>query len=116
MIERTGDEWPSKLVLRLHLRGLDGVKVQTKSAELSASYALTRDPPQIVSLRRGDDEDVHLKPGDPNYPEIRLIGNDGRPKTKIPLEDGYFELPLPRAIVDDNSPSVTIHWIDFYRN
>ena len=38
------------------------------------------------------------------------------PTTTIPLMDGYFEMQLPRAFLEGNPKTITVSWIDFYRN
>jgi hypothetical protein len=47
--------------------------------------------------------------------EIRVIGKDGKPVKTIPLNDSYFELKLPKALLEDNPMSITLNWDDFYR-
>ncbi len=44
-----------------------------------------------------------------------MVGKDGKPAKTIPLDDGYFEMQLPKALFEDNPKSITINWIDFYR-
>jgi len=46
---------------------------------------------------------------------IRLIGRESKPVAKIPLEDGNFEIQLPKALFEENPKSIRINWIDFYR-
>ena len=47
--------------------------------------------------------------------DIRIVGGDGRPAQELPLKDGYFEMTLPRAFFEGNPKSITLNWIDFYR-
>jgi hypothetical protein len=44
-----------------------------------------------------------------------MVSDDGKPATTIPLNDGYFEIQLPKALFEDNPKSITVNWIDFYR-
>jgi hypothetical protein len=37
--------------------------------------------------------------------ETRMVGMDGKPATTILLEDGYFEIPSPKAFFADNPKS-----------
>ncbi|MFM9069288.1 MAG: hypothetical protein ACKOUR_18440 [Planctomycetota bacterium] len=48
--------------------------------------------------------------------EIQTFGSDGQPAKTIPLQDGYFEMQLPKAFIAGNPKSITLNWIDFYRN
>ena len=52
----------------------------------------------------------------PYWIDVRILGGDGSPAKAIPLKDGYFELPLPMAFFKANPNSITVNWIDFYRN
>jgi hypothetical protein len=47
---------------------------------------------------------------------IRMVGGDGKPAKDIPLKDGFFEMQLPEAFFEDNPKSITVNWIDLYRN
>ena len=46
----------------------------------------------------------------------RMIGGDGKPAKAIPLKDGCFEMALPKAFFEGNPKTITMGWIDFYRN
>ncbi|MEJ7589987.1 MAG: hypothetical protein WKF77_00410 [Planctomycetaceae bacterium] len=48
--------------------------------------------------------------------EIRVVGSDGESPVGIPLKDDYFEMQLPKAFLESNPNSITVNWIDFYRN
>lgn len=39
-----------------------------------------------------------------------------KPAKEIPLKNCYFEMELPRAFFENNPKSITVNWIDFYRN
>ena len=60
-------------------------------------------------------EDAGLDEKSPLWTEIRILGDDGRPATAIPLKVGSFEMTLPRALFEGNPKSITLNWIDFYR-
>ena len=49
------------------------------------------------------------------YCGIRLRGFV-RGSKDIPLKEGDFEMQLPKAFVEDHPKSITLDWIDFYRN
>ena len=70
---------------------------------------------QRVRLWKDTKEDELLDSKSPYWMEIRSIGNDGKPTNEIPLKDGYFEMQFPKAFLEDNPKSITVHWIDFYR-
>ena len=112
IIERSGDNWPTSVTLRWHLKGLENLKVTNGKNTLEASVS-SQDGK--VRLWKDGKEDSPLDSKHPYWMEIRLIGTDGKPVKTIPLTDGYFEMQLPKALFADNPKSITLNWIDFYR-
>ena len=115
VIERTGEKWPDAVVLRLHLKGLENFKVTTDKVKLEGSASVQEGKP-LMRLWKDGKEDSPLDAKSPYWMEIRMIGGDGKPAKAIPLKDGYFEMQLPKAIFEGNPKSITVNWIDFYRN
>ena len=111
-IERSDDKWPDTMILRLHLNGLEGLKISNGKITVEAAVS-TQDG--TVRLWENGKEDSPLDSGSPYWMEIRMLGDDGKPTTSIPLKDGYFEIQLPKALFEDNPKSITVNWIDFYR-
>ena len=111
-IERTDENWSDTVMLRLHLKGLENFKVSNGKVTIEAAVS-SQDGK--VRLWKDGKEDSPLDAKSPYWMEIRLVGNDGKPTTAIPLKDGYFEIQLPKALFEDNPKSITINWIDFYR-
>ena len=99
-------------MLRLHLKGLENFKVSNGIITLEAAVS-SQD--SIVRLWKDGKEDSPLDSKSPYWMEIRMVGNDGKPTTSIPVTDGYFEIQLPKALFEDNPKSITVNWIDFYR-
>jgi hypothetical protein len=113
VIERTDGNWPDSVILRLHLKGLESMKVSNGKVTLEA--AVSSQDGQVRLWRDGK-EDSPVDSESPYWMEIRMVGNDGKPTTAIPLKDGYFEIQLPKALFEDSPKSITVSWIDFYRN
>ena len=112
VIESTNGNWPDTVMLRLHLKGLENFKVSNGIITLEAAVS-SQD--SIVRLWKDGKEDSPLDAKSPYWMEIRMVGNDGKPTTSIPVTDGYFEIQLPKALFEDNPKSITVNWIDFYR-
>jgi hypothetical protein len=112
IIERSGDNWPTTVMLRLHLKGLEKFNVTDGKITLEAAVSS-----QDGKVRQWKDskEDSPLDPKHPYWMEIRMVGKDGEPVKSIPLKDGYFEMQLPKALFEHNPQSITLNWIDFYR-
>jgi hypothetical protein len=115
VIERTEATWPAAVVLRLHLKGLESFRASNGTVTLDAAISSAAETP-AVRLWLDGKEHAPLESSSRFWMKVRLIAADGKPAKKIPLSDGYIELPLPAAFFEKNPKSVTLSWIDFYRN
>lgn len=115
VIERTAAEWPDSMVLRLHLTGLESFEIKSCDTALRASVS-SQGGDKPVRLWKNEAEDKPLDSTSTLWTEIRRIGSDGQPTKTIPLKDGYFEIEIPPALRAGNPQSMTVNWIDFYRN
>ncbi len=112
-IERTDDKWPDAVALRLRFTGLEFFQATNGKITLNASVS-TQD--RKVRLWKDGKEGTPLDAKSPYWMQFRMIGGDGKPSEAIPLKDGYFEMQLPKAFFEGNPKSITLDWIDFYRN
>ncbi|MBA4017759.1 MAG: hypothetical protein C0483_11345 [Pirellula sp.] len=115
VIERSSEPWSEHLVLRLHLKGLENLRISNGKVTLDAAVSSQDDDMNRVRLWRDGKEDSPLDATSPCWMEISLVGRDGKSTKEIPLNDGYFEMKLPRPIFEGNPKSITVSWIDFYR-
>lgn len=113
VIERKSEKWPDAVVLHLHLKGLESFQVSNGKVKLEASVS-SQDG--TVRLWKDGKEDAPLDAKCSLWMEIRLVGHDGKPTRAIPLTDGYFEMQLPKVFFEGNPRTITMSWIDFYRN
>ncbi|MEZ0268219.1 MAG: hypothetical protein ACAI43_26130, partial [Phycisphaerae bacterium] len=66
---------------------------------------------QRVRVWKDGKEDAPLDAKSPFWTDVRRVGRgDGKP-----ADDGYFEVPLPKAFFGGNPKSIELNWIDFYR-
>ena len=112
VIERTDGNWPDKVMLRLHLKGLENFKISNGKITIEAAVS-SQDG--NVRIWKDGKEDSPLDAKSSYWTEIRMFSDDGKQATAIPLKDGYFEIQLPTALFEDNPQSLTVNWIDFYR-
>jgi hypothetical protein len=113
-IERVEKTWPEAVALKLHLKGLESLVLSSGKVKLSASVSSQEEKPR-VRLWKDDKEDEPLDRKSLLWMEVRILGSDGKPAPKLPLKDGWFEMTLPRALLDGKPPSLSVQWIDFYR-
>lgn len=114
VVSRLSSVWPERVILRLHLSGLEGLTVSHSQMKLTAEAAGT-DNQKFLHITKNANQSRDRSPTKLAECEIRAFGNDGRPSKVLPLKDGYFEVRLPKVLFADNPESLTINWIDFYR-
>ena len=115
VIERLDDEWPKAVVLRLHLKGLESFRASNGKTTLDAAVSIQDGKPKVRLWKDGK-EDALLDEKSPYWMDVRIMTGEGKPAREIPLNDGYFEMTLPKAFFEGNPKSITLNWIDFYRN
>ena len=115
VIERREDTWPKAVVLRLHQKGLSSFRASNGKVRLDAAVSMEEGRQQVRVWKDGQ-EDAPLDESSPLWADIRIVGGDGKPARELPLKGGYFEVALPRALFEGDPKSVTLTWIDFYRN
>jgi hypothetical protein len=114
VVERLGDSWPETMVLRLHLKGLERFRASNGKVTLDAAVYIQEGKGKVRLWKDGK-EDALLDEKSPFWVDIRITGSDGTPAQELPLKDGYFEMTLPRAFFEGNPRTITLNWIDFYR-
>lgn len=110
-ITRLGPEWPKTILVHLHLKGLESFQARNGDLIIQWSVASTGNHSASVSLRTENAESP-ISNESPFFTELRTVGGDG----KIPLQAGYFEVPLPNKLFEGNPREIKLRWIDFYRN
>jgi SAM-dependent methyltransferase len=106
--------WAKKVVLRLNLKGLECITVSNGKVDLRASVLSHSGNPRLLSVKDEIGE-KKVEQGNDYWTEIRALDAKGKPVEGLPGKGGYFELELPSALLDGPPKSLTIDWIDFYR-
>ena len=114
VIERREDTWPKAVLLRLHLKGLSSFRASNGKVRVDAAVSIDEGKAK-VRLWQGGKEGAPLDEKSPLWMDVRSVGGDGKPARELPLKDGYFEVALPRVFFEGNPQSITLNWIDFYR-
>lgn len=112
-IERVTERWPDTIVIQLRLRGLESFKLSSGKLKLEASVSSHNGEQR---LWKDEKEDVLLDSKNPSWMAILIKNSDGKATKTIPLNDGCFEMQLPKSFSEDNPKTLTLSWIDFYRN
>jgi hypothetical protein len=97
-IEMISGQWPPKVVMRLHVTGLESFKFKygAKTVEVSVAGPQTRE----VLVQAGQIGTV--SPGDPYW-------------LNVTYNSGYFDIEAPADFLKSGENKFTIEWIDFYR-
>lgn len=110
-LKRTAMKWPKKVVLRLHLKGLESLKVNLGETKLGWWVG---GGPKIKTYMsqwvKGKETSLNEK--SPWWTPVKVVGGG---ESKIPLKDGYFEIPLPDKMFAGNPETMQIAWVDFFR-
>jgi hypothetical protein len=115
VVVRTEEKWPQKMIVRLHLNGLESFQVSNGKSMLSVSVSSHADQRRIRFWKDGK-EDSPLDPNDRIWLDVRMLDENAKPTENLPLKNGYFELQMPKVFFKDNPRSITLRWIDIYRN
>ncbi len=109
-IELKKGPWPAAVVLRLHLNGLESLTASGGKLKL-AGYVLSHSGnTQRVTLTE-EGKEGERDAGT----TIRVFDGQGKPAAGLPPAGGYFEIELPKVLLESQPKSLNIQWIDFYR-
>ena len=103
---------PENMLLRLHLQGLEEIRLISEQAVIAASGSSSGS--FVINDQRviSSGSEYSITPIDPLWMKIEVISDQAK---KIPLESGYFEITIPREFLRSAGNSIEIQWIDFYR-
>ncbi len=104
---------PQQIVLRLRLKGLEEFRLSYGRTVITArvSSSDSRNVGQSVAPPGGDERSI--TPDSPFWMEVEIVPDGAAPR--IPLDEGHFEVTLPKDVLGKGRPSFSIRWIDFYR-
>lgn len=110
--------WPEDVRLQLHLKGLEGFKVDNGEVRLGAAAGVqasgTNLAYRVERIMPGNREQSLTKE-DPFWMQIRAYDRSGRPVTHFPAADSTIEVRLPKAFLGKGVKTINLEWIDFYR-
>jgi hypothetical protein len=103
---------PEQVILRLHLRGLEELRLTSVQTSIAASVS-NSDPSEIHQRIAAASIDTPILPGEPLWMEIEIVSE--RAVEMLPLEEGYFEVRVPGEFLRKAGISFEVKWIDFHR-
>ena len=103
---------PENILLRLHLQGLEEIKLVSDQTAIVAAGSSSGSFGINDQRVNSSGSEYSITPIDPLWMKIEIISDQAK---KIPLESGYFEITVPREFLQNAGNSFEIQWIDFYR-
>jgi hypothetical protein len=103
---------PQQIVLRLHTKGLEEFRLLREGSDIIARVS-SGDGSVTQSLRTRDGDERPITSASPHWLGVRIVSDRAAPR--IPLEQGRFEITLPKDFLREGGRSFSIRWIDFYR-
>jgi len=117
VIRRATNNWPKQVVLRFHLRGLEQVSIRNAEADVTLRGSVLSHGNHRRKLELVRDKTLsRVGQGSPYSMKIEAFQRQGCPAQKIPLDEGYFQMKIPAAMLKGNPERLSIRWIDFYRS
>lgn len=112
-IERTAARWPEKVSMELRLKGLESLTLSTSSLKLEASVSSQTGD---VRLWKDGDEASQLTAKSPYWIALSKKSLAHPSRDGSGSSAGFFEMQLPKIVLESNPKSFRLQWIDFYRN
>jgi hypothetical protein len=109
----TGGPPPSAILLRLHLRALEELRVTLGRDVIVVSVA--SGPGHAVSQRHvaPGGAEQQLAPGDDGWLPVAVVAPG--PDPAFPLQEGHFAVTLPADAMAGADGGFRIEWVDFFR-
>jgi hypothetical protein len=104
---------PETIVVRLHVHGLESFRLSYEQTAITASVSSSDSGSVLQEISLPGGTTSPLTSGSPLRLDIRAVSGQATPT--IPLQQGYFEIRLPKRLLSDRQRSFAIQWIDFYR-
>ncbi len=107
---------PPRLIIRLHLRGLEQFRLIYGDTIITAAVASVGQPivRQQRSLVSAPATEESLTAASRLWMPLRLV-TDAASGAKIPLENGFFEVAAPPDLLAGDYRALRFEWIDFFR-
>ena len=107
------DRWPTPLVLRLNLKGLESLTLIAGKQRFNIFASSS--PPHDVTITKGEEEQPVVADA-ADRPAVRVLDDKFREigKGKLPPQGGWFEITVPDSLLKGQE-RLQVHWIDFFR-
>jgi len=110
--------YPAHIRLRLHLRGLEELRVTyaatviTLSIPSSGEFAVRQEQ---AAAGPAPQQAHSISSDSPYWMKTAIVGQTVSRQNPIPLTDGWIEVELPQHFFRGRYTEFAIQWVDFYR-
>ena len=109
-ITSANGDWPTTVVLCLHLAGLEHLAISNGQVTLTGSVqSQSGNTARLCLTEDGTKEERPIEP------VIRVFDANGQPAAGLPGKGGHFEITLPKGLLTGQPKRLELEWIDFYR-
>jgi hypothetical protein len=117
-VQWVAGDYLARIVLRLHLRGLEDLRLAYATTAITVSIPSTggfavRQAYATAGAAPGQSHAI--TPDSPYWMKTAIVGQTERAQNPIPLTSGWIEVELPPHFLQGRYTGFTIQWIDFYR-
>jgi hypothetical protein len=111
-VEQTSGELPAKILIRLHLKGLEEFTFQYHETVVTVSVSSHGDQMVSETIRTAGSDQIPIGPESPYSMPVRVVQN---PDPNSGSSTAYFEVQAPQDYIQGKHTVFSIRWIDFYR-
>ena len=112
-IELVSGTLPESVTVRLNTTGLEEFRLSYNETIIAASVPSGDGFGNASERLLSPDGESPITALHPLWMKIEIVSNQS--VQKIPLEEGYFEITLPKEFAQDSGGAFEISWIDFFR-
>jgi hypothetical protein len=104
-------QMPGQIHIWLHLEGLEGFRLISDQVTVAASIPSSGGLNDQIQMKITSEREEPMGQFDPFRLKLDIVSNS----EEIPLQDGYFEIIIPKGFLQQAGNSFEIQWIDFFR-
>ena len=109
-------KWPATVTLRLHLHGLESLRISNGEFTSTASVGSSSPHKQLCEFYSTSDKNGSSVNEDSRYwIPLTVVTKKESEDLEIPLVNGYFEVIISPIFFNKNPKKIYVQWIDFYR-
>lgn len=112
-IELVSGTLPETVIVQIHTTGLEEFRLIYNETILAASVPSGEGFGNASESLISSDGESPITSLHPMWMKIDVVSKQS--VKKIPLEEGYFEITLPKKLAQDSRGAFEISWIDFFR-